>query len=115
MLYYFWRQLHSCLHLVCLVLSVAVCGLSLSLFSDEPPVLTKSAKASVAMMCISLVLVFLLCFGFSWRRRDGESGRQTPEEPQLFKTHTNKVTPKRTDALLPLQASRFTSNLHHQT
>lgn len=37
---------------------------------DEPPVLTKSAKASVAMMCISLVLVFLLCFGFSWRRRD---------------------------------------------
>ncbi|KAG8009162.1 Class II histocompatibility antigen, partial [Nibea albiflora] len=37
---------------------------------DESPVLTKSAKASVAMMCISLVLVFLLCFGFSWRRRD---------------------------------------------
>uniref|UniRef100_A0A3Q1FY66 Si:ch211-180a12.2 n=1 Tax=Acanthochromis polyacanthus TaxID=80966 RepID=A0A3Q1FY66_9TELE len=37
---------------------------------DEPPVLTKSAKASVAMMCISIVLVFLLCFGFSWRRRD---------------------------------------------
>ncbi|XP_077406780.1 uncharacterized protein LOC144038291 isoform X2 [Vanacampus margaritifer] len=37
---------------------------------DEAPVLTKSAKASVAMMCISLVLVFLLCFGFSWRRRD---------------------------------------------
>ncbi|XP_051925322.1 uncharacterized protein si:ch211-180a12.2 [Hippocampus zosterae] len=37
---------------------------------DEEPVLTKSAKASVAMMCISLVLVFLLCFGFSWRRRD---------------------------------------------
>ncbi|XP_068161819.1 uncharacterized protein si:ch211-180a12.2 isoform X2 [Antennarius striatus] len=37
---------------------------------QEPPVLTKSAKASVAMMCISLVLVFLLCFGFSWRRRD---------------------------------------------
>ncbi|XP_070846570.1 uncharacterized protein [Chaetodon trifascialis] len=36
----------------------------------EPPVLNKSAKASVAMMCISLVLVFLLCFGFSWRRRD---------------------------------------------
>ncbi|XP_064820782.1 uncharacterized protein si:ch211-180a12.2 isoform X1 [Oncorhynchus masou masou] len=32
--------------------------------------LTKSAKASVALMCISLVLVFLLCFGFSWRRRD---------------------------------------------
>ena len=40
---------------------------------DESPVLTKSAKASVAMMCISIVLVFLLCFGFSWRRRDGES------------------------------------------
>ncbi|XP_026170959.1 uncharacterized protein LOC113135282 isoform X2 [Mastacembelus armatus] len=37
---------------------------------DGPPVLTKSAKASVAMMCISIVLVFLLCFGFSWRRRD---------------------------------------------
>ncbi|XP_029693725.1 tyrosine-protein phosphatase non-receptor type substrate 1 isoform X3 [Takifugu rubripes] len=36
----------------------------------EPPLLTKSAKASVALMCISLVLVFLLCFGFSWRRRD---------------------------------------------
>ncbi|XP_053197049.1 uncharacterized protein si:ch211-180a12.2 [Scomber japonicus] len=37
---------------------------------DEALVLTKSAKASVAMMCISIVLVFLLCFGFSWRRRD---------------------------------------------
>ncbi|CAN9509072.1 unnamed protein product [Ophioblennius macclurei] len=37
---------------------------------DEEVVLTKSAKASVAMMCISIVLVFLLCFGFSWRRRD---------------------------------------------
>ncbi|KAK2884822.1 uncharacterized protein si:ch211-180a12.2 isoform X2 [Channa argus] len=37
---------------------------------DETPVLTKPAKASVAMMCISIVLVFLLCFGFSWRRRD---------------------------------------------
>ncbi|XP_068438601.1 uncharacterized protein si:ch211-180a12.2 isoform X2 [Clinocottus analis] len=37
---------------------------------DETPVLTKSAKASVAMMCISIVLVFLLCFGFSWRRMD---------------------------------------------
>ncbi|XP_062416163.1 uncharacterized protein si:ch211-180a12.2 isoform X1 [Pungitius pungitius] len=37
---------------------------------DETPVLTKSAKASVAMMSISIVLVFLLCFGFSWRRRD---------------------------------------------
>ncbi|XP_026207700.1 uncharacterized protein si:ch211-180a12.2 isoform X2 [Anabas testudineus] len=37
---------------------------------DEAPVLTKSAKASVAMMCISIVLVLLLCFGFSWRRRD---------------------------------------------
>ncbi|XP_028286332.1 uncharacterized protein LOC114451722 isoform X2 [Parambassis ranga] len=36
----------------------------------EVPVLTKSAKASVAMMCISIVLIFLLCFGFSWRRRD---------------------------------------------
>ncbi|XP_069011765.1 uncharacterized protein [Embiotoca jacksoni] len=37
---------------------------------DEALVLNKSAKASVAMMCISIVLVFLLCFGFSWRRRD---------------------------------------------
>ncbi|XP_033840884.1 uncharacterized protein si:ch211-180a12.2 [Periophthalmus magnuspinnatus] len=37
---------------------------------DDTPVLTKSAKASVALMVISLVLVFLLCFGFSWRRRD---------------------------------------------
>ncbi|KAM8836113.1 uncharacterized protein AB9W97_001972 isoform 2-T2 [Spinachia spinachia] len=37
---------------------------------DVTPVLTKSAKASVAMMSISIVLVFLLCFGFSWRRRD---------------------------------------------
>ncbi|XP_056152658.1 uncharacterized protein si:ch211-180a12.2 [Lampris incognitus] len=37
---------------------------------DKDPVLTKSAKASVALMCISLVLVFLLCFGFSWKRRD---------------------------------------------
>ncbi|XP_072312400.1 uncharacterized protein [Eucyclogobius newberryi] len=37
---------------------------------DDSPVLTKSAKASVALMVISLVLVFLLCFGFSWRRRD---------------------------------------------
>lgn len=52
-----------------------VCGLSLCLLLDEPPLLTKSAKASVALMCISLVLVFLLCFGFSWRRRDGESER----------------------------------------
>uniref|UniRef100_A0AAY5E878 Si:ch211-180a12.2 n=2 Tax=Electrophorus electricus TaxID=8005 RepID=A0AAY5E878_ELEEL len=33
-------------------------------------VLTKSAKASVAMMIISLILIFLLCFGFSWKRRD---------------------------------------------
>ncbi|XP_047183562.1 uncharacterized protein si:ch211-180a12.2 isoform X2 [Scophthalmus maximus] len=37
---------------------------------DQTTILTKSAKASVAMMCISIVLVFLLCFGFSWRRRD---------------------------------------------
>lgn len=41
--------------------------------SDVAPVLNNSAKAAVAMMCISVVLVFLLCFGFSWRRRDGES------------------------------------------
>ncbi|XP_051959413.1 uncharacterized protein si:ch211-180a12.2 isoform X1 [Xyrauchen texanus] len=32
--------------------------------------LNKSAKASVAMMIISLTLIFLLCFGFSWKRRD---------------------------------------------
>lgn len=37
---------------------------------DDTAVLTKSAKASVALMYISLVLVFLLCFGFSWKRRD---------------------------------------------
>ncbi|XP_019218178.1 uncharacterized protein si:ch211-180a12.2 isoform X1 [Oreochromis niloticus] len=37
---------------------------------NEAPVLNNSAKAAVAMMCISIVLVFLLCFGFSWRRRD---------------------------------------------
>lgn len=37
---------------------------------DESPALNNSAKAAVAMMCISVVLVFLLCFGFSWRRRD---------------------------------------------
>ncbi|XP_041740643.2 uncharacterized protein si:ch211-180a12.2 isoform X2 [Coregonus clupeaformis] len=37
---------------------------------ETETVLTKSAKASVALMCISLVLVFLLCFGFSWRRSD---------------------------------------------
>lgn len=33
-------------------------------------ILTKAAKASVAMMVISITLVLLLCFGFSWRRRD---------------------------------------------
>ncbi|RVE59578.1 hypothetical protein OJAV_G00189750 [Oryzias javanicus] len=37
---------------------------------NETAVMNKSAKALVAMMCISIVLVFLLCFGFSWRRRD---------------------------------------------
>ncbi|XP_035259853.1 uncharacterized protein si:ch211-180a12.2 [Anguilla anguilla] len=42
----------------------------LFLTNDEATVLTKSAKASVALMIISLVLVFLLCFGFSWRKRD---------------------------------------------
>lgn len=36
----------------------------------QNPGLNKSAKASVAMMIISLTLVFLLCFGFSWKRRD---------------------------------------------
>ncbi|XP_073671998.1 uncharacterized protein [Paramisgurnus dabryanus] len=37
----------------------------------QNPGLNKSAKASVAMMIISLTLVFLLCFGFSWKRSDG--------------------------------------------
>nr|XP_055031415.1 uncharacterized protein si:ch211-180a12.2 isoform X2 [Misgurnus anguillicaudatus] len=36
----------------------------------QNPGLNKSAKASVAMMIISLTLVFLLCFGFSWKRSD---------------------------------------------
>ncbi|XP_057215228.1 uncharacterized protein si:ch211-180a12.2 isoform X2 [Triplophysa rosa] len=36
----------------------------------QNPGLNKSAKASVALMIISLTLVFLLCFGFSWKRRD---------------------------------------------
>ncbi|XP_042563571.1 uncharacterized protein si:ch211-180a12.2 isoform X2 [Clupea harengus] len=47
---------------------------SVNLTAADPQVqeqiLTKSAKASVAMMIISLTLVFLMCFGFSWRRRD---------------------------------------------
>ncbi|XP_056626494.1 uncharacterized protein si:ch211-180a12.2 isoform X2 [Triplophysa dalaica] len=37
---------------------------------EQNPGLNKSAKASVALMIISLTLVFLLCFGFSWNRRD---------------------------------------------
>ncbi|XP_044035804.1 uncharacterized protein si:ch211-180a12.2 isoform X2 [Siniperca chuatsi] len=63
---------------------------------DEPPVLTKSAKASVALMCISLVLVFLLCFGFSWRRRDEKqkslsvSGIILP--PRVIVGHKGRVT-----------------------
>lgn len=44
--------------------------------------LNNSAKAAVAMMCISIVLVFLLCFGFSWRRRDGESELTTQQWQQ---------------------------------
>lgn len=44
--------------------------------------LNNSAKAAVAMMCISIVLVFLLCFGFSWRRRDGESELTTQQLQQ---------------------------------
>lgn len=44
--------------------------------------LNNSAKAAVAMMCISIVLVFLLCFGFSWRRRDGESELTTQQRQQ---------------------------------
>uniref|UniRef100_A0A3Q3LZJ8 Si:ch211-180a12.2 n=1 Tax=Mastacembelus armatus TaxID=205130 RepID=A0A3Q3LZJ8_9TELE len=72
---------------------------------DGPPVLTKSAKASVAMMCISIVLVFLLCFGFSWRRRDAApevSEIQLAEAPndsdvisltvQAFKFHPDVIT-----------------------
>ncbi|KAK5850787.1 hypothetical protein PBY51_001634 [Eleginops maclovinus] len=63
---------------------------------DETPVLTKSAKASVAMMCISIVLVFLLCFGFSWRRRDEKqkslnvSGIILP--PRVIVGHKGRVT-----------------------
>ncbi|XP_029311591.1 uncharacterized protein LOC115024283 isoform X2 [Cottoperca gobio] len=63
---------------------------------DEDPVLTKSAKASVAMMCISIVLVFLLCFGFSWRRRDEKqkslnvSGIILP--PRVIVGHKGRVT-----------------------
>ncbi|XP_048871781.1 uncharacterized protein si:ch211-180a12.2 [Brienomyrus brachyistius] len=34
------------------------------------PVMTKSAKASVAVVIISLAMIFLLCFGFSWKKRD---------------------------------------------
>ncbi|XP_076007856.1 uncharacterized protein LOC143001896 [Genypterus blacodes] len=62
----------------------------------EAPVLTKSAKASVALMCISLVLVFLLCFGFSWRRRDEKqkslsvSGIILP--PRVIVGHKGRVT-----------------------
>ncbi|XP_071395811.1 uncharacterized protein [Centroberyx affinis] len=63
---------------------------------DKDPVLTKSAKASVALMCISLVLVFLLCFGFSWRRRDEKqkslnvSGVILP--PRVIVGHKGRVT-----------------------
>lgn len=49
--------------------------------------LNNSAKAAVAMMCISIVLVFLLCFGFSWRRRDGESELTTQQlQQEIFDT-----------------------------
>ncbi|KAI9536696.1 hypothetical protein NQZ68_031771 [Dissostichus eleginoides] len=63
---------------------------------DDNPVLNKSAKASVAMMCISIVLVFLLCFGFSWRRRDEKqkslsvSGIILP--PRVIVGHKGRVT-----------------------
>ncbi|XP_077080776.1 uncharacterized protein LOC143733095 isoform X4 [Siphateles boraxobius] len=47
---------------------------TIDLSIDDPrvqnPGLNKSAKASVAMMIISLTLVLLLCLGFSWKRRD---------------------------------------------
>ncbi|XP_056102006.1 tyrosine-protein phosphatase non-receptor type substrate 1 isoform X4 [Rhinichthys klamathensis goyatoka] len=47
---------------------------TIDLSTDDPRVqnqgLNKSAKASVAMMIISLTLVLLLCLGFSWKRRD---------------------------------------------
>uniref|UniRef100_A0A3B3RBZ7 Si:ch211-180a12.2 n=1 Tax=Paramormyrops kingsleyae TaxID=1676925 RepID=A0A3B3RBZ7_9TELE len=36
----------------------------------KEPVMTKSAKASVAVIIISLAMIFLLCFGFSWKKRD---------------------------------------------
>lgn len=84
----FHRWFHNCFQLVQLVLGeqwlpstglwfqrnpAHMSFLSHCFLLDVAPVLNKSAKASVAMMCISIVLVFLLCFGFSWRRRDGES------------------------------------------
>ncbi|XP_039513600.1 tyrosine-protein phosphatase non-receptor type substrate 1 isoform X3 [Pimephales promelas] len=47
---------------------------TIDLSTDDPrvqnPGLNKSAKASVAMMIISITLVLLLCLGFSWKRRD---------------------------------------------
>ncbi|XP_028820718.1 LOW QUALITY PROTEIN: uncharacterized protein LOC114770965 [Denticeps clupeoides] len=52
------------------VLEPAFASVNLSAVDSLNPVLTKSAKGSVAMMIISLVLVFLLCLGFSWRRKD---------------------------------------------
>lgn len=64
--------------------------LTLCSLSDETPVLTKSAKASVAMMSISIVLVFLLCFGFSWRRRDGRSAGGTHNTAVAPQTKRNK-------------------------
>uniref|UniRef100_A0AAY5K401 Ig-like domain-containing protein n=1 Tax=Esox lucius TaxID=8010 RepID=A0AAY5K401_ESOLU len=54
-------------------------------------VLSKPAKASVSLMGISLVLVFLLCFGFSWRRRDvTEKGPLLPSGGNMgyYKLHT---------------------------
>lgn len=64
---------------------------SLCFLLDEAPVLNNSAKAAVAMMCISIVLVFLLCFGFSWRRRDGESELTTQQlQQEIFDMHALK-------------------------
>ncbi|XP_072568792.1 uncharacterized protein [Paramormyrops kingsleyae] len=42
----------------------------ISLPTAKEPVMTKSAKASVAVIIISLAMIFLLCFGFSWKKRD---------------------------------------------